>query len=173
MGTDLPWQSLAELSRLLARGAVSSREIVAAYLDRIALLDPRLHAFVDVYSAQALAESSDRDRHGRATHGPLHGLPIAIKDLLHIRGRVTSAGSKSRPFGMAEETAPAAQRLFAAGMIPLGKTHLVEFAFGGWGRNAPMGAPWRGGGSRFSASRPTAPSWPAPRTRRHRPACPR
>jgi aspartyl-tRNA(Asn)/glutamyl-tRNA(Gln) amidotransferase subunit A len=144
MELDLPWQSLAELSRLLARGAVSSREIVAAYLDRIALLDPRLHAFVDVYPDQALAlaERSDHDRGGRATHGPLHGLPIAIKDLMHIRGRITSAGSKSRPHGLAEETATAAQRLFAAGMIPLGKTHLVEFAFGGWGRNAPLGAPW-------------------------------
>src|SRR5580693_2788287 len=117
MGPDLPWQSLAELSRLLGSGAISSREIVAAYLDRIALLDPHLHAFVDVYSAQALAESSDCDRHGRATHGPLHGLPIAIKDLLHIRGRFTGAGSKSRPHGVAEETATAADRLFAAGMI--------------------------------------------------------
>ena len=144
MGSDLPWQSLSELSRWLARGAVSSREIVAAYLDRIAVLDPRLHAFVDVYPDYALelAGRADRDRRSGVTHGPLHGLPIALKDLLHIRGRVTGAGSKSRPHGIAEETATAAQRLFAAGMIPLGKTHLVEFAFGGWGRNAPLGAPW-------------------------------
>ena len=69
-------------------------------------------------------------------------MPIAIKDLVHLRGRMTTAGSKSRPYGLAQETATAAERLLAAGMIPLGKTHLVEFAFGGWGRNAPMGAPW-------------------------------
>ncbi len=125
-------------------GRLQSREIVAAYLQRIAELDPRLHAFVEVYHDQALAlaESRDRERHAGAHLGPLHGLPIAIKDLLHIRGRVTSAGSKSRPHGIADETATAAQRLLDAGMIPLGKTHLVEFAFGGWGRNAPLGAPW-------------------------------
>jgi aspartyl-tRNA(Asn)/glutamyl-tRNA(Gln) amidotransferase subunit A len=61
---------------------------------------------------------------------------------VHIRGRITTAGSKARPYGVAQETATAAERLLATGMIPLGKTHLVEFAFGGWGRNAPMGAPW-------------------------------
>jgi len=144
MGSDLCWQSLAELSRLLAQGAVSSREIVAAYLDRITRLDARLHAYADVYrdSALALAQSADRERRNGTTHGPLHGLPIAIKDLLHICGQVTGAGSKSRPYGIAAQTATAAERLFAAGMIPLGKTHLVEFAFGGWGRNAPLGAPW-------------------------------
>jgi len=144
MESDLCWQPLTELSRLLARGSVSSREIVATYLDRITRLDPRLHAYVDVYrdTALTLAESADRERRSGATRGSLHGLPIAIKDLLHVRGRVTSAGSKSRPHGIAEETATAAERLFTVGMIPLGKTHLVEFAFGAWGRNAPLGAPW-------------------------------
>jgi aspartyl-tRNA(Asn)/glutamyl-tRNA(Gln) amidotransferase subunit A len=114
------------------------------YLERIATLDHRLHAFIEVYrdDAIAAAEASDREREaGRAT-GVLPGLPIAIKDLVHLRGRMTTAGSKSRPYGIAKETATAAERLLAAGMIPLGKTHLVEFAFGGWGRNAPMGAPW-------------------------------
>jgi aspartyl-tRNA(Asn)/glutamyl-tRNA(Gln) amidotransferase subunit A len=144
MASDLPWESLSALSRLLAQGTVSSREVVATCLDRIAVLDPRLHAFTDVYRdhALALAERADRDRRAGATLGPLHGLPIALKDLLHIRGRVTGAGSKSRPHGIAAETATAAQRLLAAGMIPLGKTHLVEFAFGAWGRNMPLGAPW-------------------------------
>lgn len=142
--SDLHWRSLTELSQLLARGAASSREIVAAYLDRIAALDIHLHAFVDVYRDDALAaaERADRERQAGAARGPLHGLPIAIKDLLHIRGRVTGAGSKSRPHGVADETATAAASLFAAGMIALGKTHLVEFAFGGWGRNQPLGAPW-------------------------------
>lgn len=144
MPSDLHWQSLSELSHRLARGVVSSREIVAACLQRIAVLDPRLHAFVEVYrdSALAASERADRERRGGTACGPLHGLPIAIKDLLHIGGRVTGAGSKSRPHGVAEDTATAAERLVGAGMIPLGKTHLVEFAFGGWGRNAPLGAPW-------------------------------
>ena len=142
--TDLPWLSLNELARHLASGALSSREIVATYLERIAALDDRLHAFIDVYGDSALdaARAADRERRAGAARGPLHGLPIAIKDLVHIRGHVTTAGSKARPYGVADETATAWERLLAAGMIPLGKTHLVEFAFGGWGRNAPMGAAW-------------------------------
>jgi aspartyl-tRNA(Asn)/glutamyl-tRNA(Gln) amidotransferase subunit A len=136
--------SLTELARAVARSELSSVEIVVAYLERIAALDERAHAFVDVYrdSALAAAREADRERGAGRVRGPLHGLPIALKDLLHVRGRMTTAGSKARPFGIASETATVVERLLAAGMIPLGKTHLVEFAFGGWGRNAPMGAPW-------------------------------
>ncbi len=142
--TDLSWLSLSELTRLLATGAVSSREIVAACLDRIAVLDDRLHTFIDVYRDDAMSAAlrADQQRSAGRVCGPLHGLPIAIKDLVHIRGRMTTAGSKDRPFGIADETASAWERLQSAGMIALGKTHLVEFAFGGWGRNVPMGAPW-------------------------------
>ncbi len=141
---DLQWMTLTELSRSLARGEKSSTEIVEAYLRRIDAFDARLHAFVDVYRSDALAAASkaDRERAAGRLCGPLHGLPIALKDLLHVRGKMTTAGSKARPFGIAHETATAWDRLQAAGMIALGKTHLVEFAFGGWGRNAPMGAPW-------------------------------
>jgi aspartyl-tRNA(Asn)/glutamyl-tRNA(Gln) amidotransferase subunit A len=142
--TDLHWSSLTELSREFARGALSSREIVTAYLTRIAALDERTHAFVDVYrdSALAAAREADRERKAGTLRGPLHGLPIALKDLFHIKGRATSAGSKSRPHGVADNTATAVQQLITAGMIALGKTHMVEFAFGGWGCNEPMGAPW-------------------------------
>jgi aspartyl-tRNA(Asn)/glutamyl-tRNA(Gln) amidotransferase subunit A len=142
--TELSWFSLSELSRLLANGDVSSRDIVVACLDRIVALDARLHAFVDVYRDDALSAAgrADSQRAAGRMCGPLHGLPIAIKDLVHIRGRMTTAGSRDRPFGIADETASGWERLQSAGMIALGKTHLVEFAFGGWGRNVPMGAPW-------------------------------
>lgn len=144
MPIELHWRSLAGLARLLVDGAVSSREIVTTYLDRIAALDGHLHAYVDVFGEDALAaaDAADRERRSGAARGPLHGLPIAIKDLVHLRGRMTTAGSKARPHGIAAETATAAEHLLAAGMIPLGKTHLVEFAYGAWGCNAPMGAPW-------------------------------
>src|SRR2546430_12369104 len=144
MLSDLHWMSLTELAQLLVGGAASSREIVATYLDRVAPLDSHLHAFIELYrdDAVAAAASADRERRSGAARGPLHGLPIAIKDLVHIRGRITTAGSKARLHGIAAETASAADHLLAAGMIPLGKTHLVEFAYGAWGRNAPMGAPW-------------------------------
>jgi aspartyl-tRNA(Asn)/glutamyl-tRNA(Gln) amidotransferase subunit A len=135
---------LTELARGLAERKFSSREIVLEYLERIGRLDGKLHSFIENYREEALAaaDQADRERSAGRAHGALHGLPIAIKDLVHIRGRMTTAGSKARPYGIAQETATAAERLVAVGMIPLGKTHLVEFAFGGWGRNAPMGAPW-------------------------------
>src|SRR5215475_9198150 len=138
------WLTLTELARALAERRISSREIITEYLERISTLDRKLHAFTEVFAEEALAaaDNADRERAAGRAHGALHGLPIAIKDLVHIRGRMTTAGSKSRPHGVAQETATAAERLMAVGMIPLGKTHLVEFAFGGWGRNAPMGAPW-------------------------------
>ena len=144
MASDLSLRSLAELADLLVRGEVRSRDIIEACLARIDALDGRLHAFVDVYreEARALADAADRERRERGARGPLAGLPIAIKDLVDIESRPTTAGSKSWPDRIAERTATTVERLVAAGMIPLGKTHLVEFAFGGWGRNEPMGAPW-------------------------------
>jgi aspartyl-tRNA(Asn)/glutamyl-tRNA(Gln) amidotransferase subunit A len=144
MTDDLPYASLGELSQRLAAGETSSREIVEACLARTDSLDDRLHAYVEVYrdEAIALAQAADLQRKAGFARGPLHGLPIALKDLLHIEGRATTAGSKSWRGRIATETATAVERLLAAGMIPLGKTHMVEFAFGGWGRNQPMGAPW-------------------------------
>jgi len=144
MPDDLPFRSLTELSRLLAEGSTSSREIVEACLARIDALDSRLHAFVDVWrdDARAGADAADRARRAGVARGPLGGLPIALKDLLHVAGRQTTAGSKSWLGRISDRTATVVERLVGAGMIPLGKTHMVEFAFGGWGRNVPMGAPW-------------------------------
>jgi aspartyl-tRNA(Asn)/glutamyl-tRNA(Gln) amidotransferase subunit A len=144
MPNDLPFHSLTNLQAHLRRGDVTSVEIVTAGLDRIVALDGRLHAFVDVYrdSALAGATAADLERQSGMPVGPLHGLPIALKDLLHLEGRVTTAGSKSWRGRTSDCTATVVERLLAAGMIPLGKTHMVEFAFGGWGRNEPMGAPW-------------------------------
>jgi aspartyl-tRNA(Asn)/glutamyl-tRNA(Gln) amidotransferase subunit A len=142
--SDLPFHSLAALARQLARRETTSRAIVDACLDRIAAADGKLHAFIEVYArdARALADAADLARATGFARGPLHGLPIALKDLLEIDGRQTTAGSKSWLGRKSNHTATAVNRLLAAGMIPLGKTHMVEFAFGGWGRNEPMGAPW-------------------------------
>jgi aspartyl-tRNA(Asn)/glutamyl-tRNA(Gln) amidotransferase subunit A len=144
MTQSLPFLPLHELSAMLVDNSTSSREIIEACLARIDALDGRLHAFVDVYRDDALAsaDAADRDRRAGAERGPLAGLPIALKDLLHFAGRQTTAGSKSWRGRISDHTATAVLRLVAAGMIPLGKTHMVEFAFGGWGRNQPMGAPW-------------------------------
>jgi aspartyl-tRNA(Asn)/glutamyl-tRNA(Gln) amidotransferase subunit A len=142
--SDLAASSLTELSRQLADGETTSQAIITACLARIDALDGKLHAFVDIYrdDALAMARAADRERKIGKVCGPLHGLPIALKDLLHVKGRQTTAGSKSWLGRISDHTATAVERLVAAGMIPLGKTHMVEFAFGGWGRNQPMGAPW-------------------------------
>jgi aspartyl-tRNA(Asn)/glutamyl-tRNA(Gln) amidotransferase subunit A len=144
MANDLAWRSLGELSSLLSRREASSREIVDDCLARIAALDGKLHAFVEVYAddARRLAQAADLERAAHVDRGPLHGLPVALKDLLEMEGRQTTAGSHAWRGRISDHTATCVAHLVGAGMIPLGKTHLVEFAFGGWGRNEAMGAPW-------------------------------
>src|SRR5258705_4804685 len=101
--TDISFAPLSALARGLAGGTLSSREIVKGCLDRIAALDARLHAFIEVYRADALsaADRADRERAAGRLCGPLHGLPIAIKDLVHIRGHMTTAGSRDPAFRLA------------------------------------------------------------------------
>lgn len=136
--------TLTELARELAAGTTTSRAIVESCLAHIDARDDMLHAFIDVYreDALALADACDIERRTRFPRSPLHGLPIALKDLFEIKGRPTSAGAASWVGRMSSRTATVVERLLSAGMIPLGKTHMVEFAFGTWGTNVPMGAPW-------------------------------
>ena len=139
--TDL---TLADQAELLRTKQCSSRDIVDAHLARIDALDQRLHAFVAVYAdeARALADAADKARSAGFPLGPLHGLPVAVKDLCDIAGRVGTAGSKLWAGRVADTTSATIERLLAAGMIPLGKTHMVEFALGAWGTNRMMGTPW-------------------------------
>src|SRR5262249_9212085 len=74
--------------------------------------------------------------------GRLHGIPIALKDLVELEGRIATGGSAVWRSRRSTLTATLAQKLISAGMIILGKTHTVEFAFGGWGTNQHLGAPW-------------------------------
>jgi aspartyl-tRNA(Asn)/glutamyl-tRNA(Gln) amidotransferase subunit A len=136
--------SLTGLADELATKRTSSREIVDALLGRIAKANGKLHAFTEVYveEACALADSADIARGSGFPLGPLHGLPIAYKDLCDITGRIGTGGSRMLAKRVATETSNTVERLTAAGMVPLGKLHMVEFAFGGWGTNPLMGAPW-------------------------------
>src|SRR6202162_2168530 len=118
--------------------------IVEALLARIAAHDAKLHAFIDVYGddARLAAEAADKAiRSGHAV-GPLHGVPIALKDLIDLEGRVTTGGSMAWRDRRSPVTATLARRLIAQGFIILGKTHTVEFAMGGWGTNRHLGTPW-------------------------------
>src|SRR5262249_31919357 len=136
--------TLTDLAAGLAAKHFSSRDVVDALLGRIAKADGKLHAFTEVYDAEAraLAEAADRARSSGFPMGPLHGLPVVYKDLCDIAGRIGSGGSKMFEQRVASETSNTVERLTAAGMVPLGKLHMVEFAFGGWGTNPLMGAPW-------------------------------
>src|ERR1700730_5403078 len=136
--------TLTELSVELTAGRASSREIVDALLQRIDKADARLHAFTEVYAreARALADAADTARGSGFPLGPLHGLPIAYKDLCDIAGRISTGGVHMLAKRVATEPSNTVERLTASGMVPLGKLHMVEFAFGGWGTNPLMGAPW-------------------------------
>jgi aspartyl-tRNA(Asn)/glutamyl-tRNA(Gln) amidotransferase subunit A len=141
---ELHTLTLAELSAGLAAKRFSSREITDALLGRIAKANDKLHAFTEVYAAEAkaIADAADTARASGFPLGPLHGLPVAYKDLCDIAGRIGTGGSKMFETRVASETSNTVERLTAAGMVPLGKLHMVEFAFGGWGTNPLMGAPW-------------------------------
>ncbi|HXH83005.1 MAG TPA: amidase [Candidatus Tectomicrobia bacterium] len=135
--------TVAELSAAFAERALSPVDVVDALLARIERLDPTLHAFVDVYAADARLAAEGADRAIRSGHriGPLHGVPIALKDLVDLEGRVTTGGSRVWEKRVSPVTATLARRAIEAGMIVLGKTHTVEFAMGGWGTNTHMGTP--------------------------------
>ena len=139
----LPLNDAIALSTGLQKGTFTSFDIVSAYLERIRNQDTWLHCFVEVYETEALeaAKASDQMRKAGYTLGPLHGLPIAVKDLVDIEGKVTTIGSPIFANNIAKSDAYLTQRLKAAGVIIIGKTHMVQFALGGWGTNEHMGMP--------------------------------
>jgi len=144
MSTDHAQASLHALAAGLKARSISPVEIVGSCLERIANLNPKLHAFVEVYEAEARLAAEAADKAIRSGHavGPLHGIPIALKDLVELEGRVATGGSAAWRHRRSTRTATLAQKLISAGMIIIGKTHTVEFAFGGWGTNQHLGTPW-------------------------------
>jgi len=147
--TDL---TLLEAAAQLRAGQVSSRELTEACLERVAAVDPRLDAFLAVTPelARASADAADerlaawrRDPDVRLH--PLAGLPLAIKDVLCVRGTSTTAGSRILEGFQAPYTATAVQRLLDAGVVVLGKTNCDEFAMGSSTENSgfrPTHNPW-------------------------------
>ncbi|MFJ1256173.1 amidase [Cupriavidus sp. CuC1] len=132
------------LSWDVAARRLSPVDLMDALLARIATYDPKLHAFVEVYAPEARLAAEAADMAIRSGHalGPWHGIPIAIKDIIDIEGRITTGGSASRLNHRATTTATVVRRLVNQGMIVLGKTQTVEFACGAWGTNQHMGTPW-------------------------------
>jgi len=144
MSSDLCEMTVRALSAGLAARRFSPVDIVEAHLDRIATLEPKLHAFVHVHADQARLAAEAADKAIRAGHGlgPLHGIPIAVKDLVEFKDQITTAGCAVWKDRVSAYSASLVHKLLAAGMIVLGKTHTVEFAYGAWGTNQHMGTPW-------------------------------
>lgn len=142
--TDPTFWSVQRLSTEISSRRLSPVDLIEAFLERIAAQDGKLHAFNEVYAEDARLAAQSADKAIRSGHavGPLHGIPIAIKDLVEIEGRRVSGGCAQWRDRQSERTATLARRLIAQGVIVLGRTHMVEFAFGGWGTNAHMGTPW-------------------------------
>jgi aspartyl-tRNA(Asn)/glutamyl-tRNA(Gln) amidotransferase subunit A len=142
--------TLTELAAALAARKVSSVEAVAACLERIAHLDSRLRAFITVDADGALARARwlDADLAVGRCQGPLHGVPLAYKDLCHVPGLPTSCGTRTAEYFTGEISCTAVARLGAAGAVTLGKLNMSELALGPFGDNPHHGDvdnPWKEG----------------------------
>jgi aspartyl-tRNA(Asn)/glutamyl-tRNA(Gln) amidotransferase subunit A len=143
MHDTLGFESIPTLAARLRDGSSSPVALTEALLARIAALDGRLHAFIRVTGERALAEAraAELALRGGQDLGPLHGIPYAVKDLFDVRGVPTTAGTRLLADNVAAEDAAVVRRLASAGMILIGKTHTVQFAFGGIGVNHDQGTP--------------------------------
>lgn len=129
--TDLTALTLHDAHDLLHRGDVSSIELARAHLDRIEALDGRVRAFLHVAPELALAQAAEADRRRAAGEdNPLLGIPLAIKDMITVRGMPTTAGSRILAGFAPPYEATATARLRQAGAVFLGKANLDEFAMG-------------------------------------------
>jgi aspartyl-tRNA(Asn)/glutamyl-tRNA(Gln) amidotransferase subunit A len=141
---ELVWASMGELARLVATKAVSPVEVVQAHLDRITALDGRLRSYITVMgdSAREAAKAAEAAVMAREPLGPLHGVPVGLKDLYCTKGVKTTGGSRILGDWVPAEDATVVTRLTAAGSITLGKLNMHEFAYGPEGLNAHYGTAW-------------------------------
>ena len=142
---DLCGLPLTDLSRLLGDRTVSAVEATRALLDRIRRLDPSLHSYLSVLEERALARATDADDEigaGRR-RGPLHGVPIAVKDLCQTAGIATTCASRLLRGWKPQRSATVVERLEAAGAILVGKLNLTEFAVAWYHPELPVPRnPW-------------------------------
>jgi aspartyl-tRNA(Asn)/glutamyl-tRNA(Gln) amidotransferase subunit A len=150
---DLAFASIEEVARLYRKRNVSPVEVTKLMLARIEQLNPKLNAYITVTPELALAQARKAETelfapHGRKGHrdrGPLHGIPISLKDNIYTKGIRTTAGSKILKDFVPQEDAAVWTKLREAGAILLGKTNLHEFAYGVTTNNphyGPTRNPW-------------------------------
>ena len=154
--------TLAEQARLIASRQISPVELLQSVLRQIDRIDGKINAYITVTRDEAMAEAREAEAAiGRGEHrGPLHGIPIALKDLLYTKGIRTTAGSKIMGSFVPTEDATVVACLRAGGAVMVGKTNMNEFAYGATGINPHYGDvhnPWdldriTGGSSSGSAA---------------------
>ncbi|MCX7789032.1 MAG: amidase family protein, partial [Chloroflexaceae bacterium] len=140
-GDAPPADTLLGAAAAIRAGATTPTALVEAALARIAALDGPLNAFQLVLAEQALADArrAEAELAAGRDRGPLHGVPVAVKDLLDMVGLPTTAGSTILAHTVAAADATAVARLRAAGAIIIGKTRLSEFAYSPGSNNAHYG----------------------------------
>jgi aspartyl-tRNA(Asn)/glutamyl-tRNA(Gln) amidotransferase subunit A len=144
---DLCFLSIAELASLMRARTVSALEVTEAHLARIERLNPTLNAFVTVMAAEArdAARRADAEIKAGRWRGPLHGVPIGLKDIFDTAGVRTTHGSSFYRDNVPTEDAEAVRRLKDAGAVPIGKCNTHEFAAGSTTNNpwyGPTRNPW-------------------------------
>jgi len=151
-GTDFPFVevSITQLQAAMAAGQLSARDLVQGYLNRIRQLNPMLHAVIEVNpNAIAIAAGLDNERKAGRVRGPLHGIPLLVKDnIATLDNMQTTAGSLALYGSQVPADSPLIQKLRAAGAIILGKSNLGEWAnFRGFDNVYPLAVGWsaRGG----------------------------
>src|SRR5262249_33986839 len=143
-GHSMNNETMAGLAGAIRAKQLSPVEAVQGYLDRIVKSNPTLRAFISVDAEGALARARALEQ--EAPRGPLHGVPLAYKDLCAIKGLPTSCGTKTPDYFLSSHECTAVTRLTRAGAITLGKLNMSELAMGPFGDNAHHGDaqnPWR------------------------------
>jgi aspartyl-tRNA(Asn)/glutamyl-tRNA(Gln) amidotransferase subunit A len=147
MSADLAFASILTLAQELRQRRISSVEVVQAALDRAKRYEPLLNSFITIVPEQALGRAREMDAEiARGGYrGPLHGIPISIKDHIDTVGVITTAGAKSRKSNLPSKDAAVTRRLYAAGAVLIGKANMNKFASGESGENPDFGRignPW-------------------------------
>ena len=135
-------RTIAEVARALRARHTTSEAVTERCLERIAERNPALNAFITVLGdeARAQAREADREMQTGRHRGPLHGVPISLKDLIDLRGMRTTAASRVRQHHIAASDALVTARLREAGAVFVGKTNLHEFALGTTNEDSAFGA---------------------------------
>lgn len=128
-------------ARQLRNGTTTAAALATACLERIASIGPALNAFITVLADRALEDAARADRERRAgiDRGPLHGVPLSLKDVIDLAGSPTTAASRVRQGSVARQDAPVVARLGQAGAVFVGKCNLHEFAYGTTSEDSAFG----------------------------------